>query len=224
MLLPALKSAREQARIAVCTNKHKQLGLALQLYLPAWDERFPSNGSSWSNWHSGYIYNMLGTFYSEGMQPRSFKSAGSGGPLRCPSVTPNFSNSHVDNGYFEMTGNYRLSGLLVRSGPSYNYANYLSGRPVSKVKHPSSLVVFYETPRPTYGDSVKEYFGELPPGTASYWSAFSYGGYPRWFHRSMKPRQGGNVMLYMDGHAGLSLYRQHYDAVVAKQVNWFWHY
>ena len=56
MLLPALSSARERARIATCLSNHKQISLALILYADenngqypsAYDSRYGSNRKEWN--------------------------------------------------------------------------------------------------------------------------------------------------------------------------------
>ena len=40
MLLPALNSARERAKIAVCTSNLKQLGLSMHMYISDYDDNF----------------------------------------------------------------------------------------------------------------------------------------------------------------------------------------
>jgi prepilin-type N-terminal cleavage/methylation domain-containing protein len=55
LLLPAVQTARESSRMAACSNKLKQLGLAMHNFLSA-NGTFPSNawapeaGTTWKNW------------------------------------------------------------------------------------------------------------------------------------------------------------------------------
>lgn len=44
MLLPALGKARDRARGISCLSNMKQLGLAVQMYLNDFDDRYPSRG------------------------------------------------------------------------------------------------------------------------------------------------------------------------------------
>ncbi|MCX7917510.1 MAG: DUF1559 domain-containing protein [bacterium] len=46
MLLPALSKARERARIAVCMNNLKQIGLSIAMYLEDYDGWYPAGGAS----------------------------------------------------------------------------------------------------------------------------------------------------------------------------------
>ena len=65
MLLPALKSARNKAKSAVCTNNLRQIGLALQMYASDWDGWLPP-GASDDGTHisvSGNLTYGLGLLY-----------------------------------------------------------------------------------------------------------------------------------------------------------------
>lgn len=54
MLLPALKSARDMARMTACLNNVKQVGLAFQIYLSDNDGTLPESCEGWGNWGQDY--------------------------------------------------------------------------------------------------------------------------------------------------------------------------
>ncbi len=67
MLLPALTQARERARVAVCINNMKQIGLGLLMYVDDWDGYFPCmfnhNANELKDWRQyTWQYFMPGSF------------------------------------------------------------------------------------------------------------------------------------------------------------------
>ena len=72
ILLPALNSAREQARTAICSARIRTIGLAMTYYTEDYNEHFPWNRNSHpqSNWIQWYY--MLG--------PSSYNSVAYGAP------------------------------------------------------------------------------------------------------------------------------------------------
>ena len=74
MLLPALSSAREQARRVACISNLKQIGYALMIYAQDWDRWFPPAGISASDARNGSTWVNFGLLYSLGYisNPRIF--------------------------------------------------------------------------------------------------------------------------------------------------------
>ena len=58
MLLPALQSAREQAKQVTCSSNLRQVGLGLRMYMEDWKEMFPLTGWGGPGWWWGG-YSML---------------------------------------------------------------------------------------------------------------------------------------------------------------------
>jgi len=142
MLLPALERAREQARLATCINNLKQIGLATHMYLEDYNGYFmgptiwestSDEGKRRSTWAlyvlvlKGYI---KGEMQYDGTSPTS-KLIYSSGTVNCPSITGRLREKYhsADYGY-----NYYLG---LKESPFY--------RKLSKVKHPSGILLFYES-------------------------------------------------------------------------------
>jgi prepilin-type N-terminal cleavage/methylation domain-containing protein/prepilin-type processing-associated H-X9-DG protein len=229
LLLPALERARESARVASCIANFHQTGLMLAMYMQDSNEVIPTGEGSWANWNVNYLWNfdVWQNYYRPGMNFYGF-AAISGGPLCCPSVNANKSHSNIrlDSGtgiwYFTMDGHCRLNGLTSRDHATYG-DSYLKRRPVTICKKPGRLVVWYESPSTSYGAADTNFYGELPPGYNSLWSAFSYGGNPRWFHYTLRDDVPGSAnLLFADAHAETLSYERHNADVQAGEIGWRW--
>ena len=69
MLLPALNRARERARMAVCMNNLKQLGLAFYLYANDYDGYLPpyKYGPAWSSAAPPAWYQLVNPYFGKPM-------------------------------------------------------------------------------------------------------------------------------------------------------------
>src|SRR5229473_2058408 len=56
MLLPALSSAKEQAKLIKCVSNQRQIGIAFQLYRDDHNTKFPPIGQSGQNGEPSYEY------------------------------------------------------------------------------------------------------------------------------------------------------------------------
>jgi len=226
LLLPALERARESARTAACISSFHQTGISLSLYMQDYEERVPTGSGSWCNWNVGYLegYRLFQDYGWPNLTTLRFKAVDEG-PLSCPSVSVvrDGWNIRLSGGvwYFSMCGQYRLNGLLTRYHDTYgNY--YLLGRPLSFSKRPGRLVVWYETPS-AYGSTDTTFYGELPPGYNGLWSAFSYGGYPRWFHGTLELDNPGTAnLLFGDSHVENLGLEQHNADVQSGEIGYRW--
>ena len=226
LLLPVLDRARESARAASCTNLFHQTGLMFAMYTHESNECMIVGSGSWSNWNVNYLwgFNLWQSYGRGGNNVYEFSDVDTG-PLHCPSVSviKDGWNIRPYGGiwYFSMTGQYRFNGLMVRDDPSYP-DTYLKGRRISKSKRPGRLVIWYETPG-AYGSSDTTFYEELPPGYGSLWSAFSYGGYPKWFHYTLQQDVPGNAnLLFADSHVEFLSLQKHNADVQAGEIGYRW--
>ena len=120
MLMPALASAREKARQAVCTSRLKQIGTALMLYIQEYDGWMPAaNTADGPYWHS---CDALGGYLGETLDRSKVSSVA----LLCPSDIPWEMHS---SGYYY----YDRSYAMVQQSPDYiRYVN---------VEDPSGTVI-----------------------------------------------------------------------------------
>ena len=108
MLLPALSQAKEMARRTSCTNNTKQLGLALQMYLDEYEEKFPTRrGRDW--WPAllfdGYQNLAILRCPSDVPFPLSVGSPAS----KAPDLAP---RSYIFNGWNDFFGTYRMTNSI----------------------------------------------------------------------------------------------------------------
>src|SRR5690348_5806736 len=62
ILFPVFAQAREKARTATCLSNLRQIGLANQMYLQDYDERFPFAGRDWPQAAFVDVWNCLGPY------------------------------------------------------------------------------------------------------------------------------------------------------------------
>ena len=113
MLLPALREAREKARQIVCVNNLRQIGIAEQMYINAWDWVSPFHTAG------GYFYTYLAPY------------TGSSSVFLCPSY-----KEWAYQGCNYMC-NYYCGTSAWDGGPTSDYTQVHS----AKVSKPSSAVL-----------------------------------------------------------------------------------
>ncbi len=121
ILLPALSTAREQARIAVCLANEHQIGFAVGNYCGDNRNRFPPHDTYA---HNNAVYNYLGGYGAADPGP---DVANPKGIWVCPSDPapkkyPGNYPSYNANEYTYMSGNYGYKALYVSYG--YNVDVY----------------------------------------------------------------------------------------------------
>jgi len=91
MLLPALKSAREQARRAVCMNNLKQIGLMILMYAQEYDGKTPTWAGDW-HYVGGYYVSdpSEGGKVNLGLMYPDYFNLGQGHLFYCPSMRHNY--------------------------------------------------------------------------------------------------------------------------------------
>jgi len=195
LLLPALQSAKEAARRAVCTGHLSQLGRAFSMYLQEYRGYVPPYGGVIQfGWGEGQSWmDKLYPFVSQdarGRGPSYPQSADSErtAVFRCPSIR----TSAVD-------GRKYLSSYILNSRL---YDDSTSGIfDMGRLKHPGRVVVLYDrnkwTGEPTDADMTDEWGdGGGPDG-------FGPGGL--WYYHSggpefPGPHAGGYNILFADWH------------------------
>lgn len=178
LLLPALSNAKLRAQTTQCLSQLHQCGVAMQVYLPDFNEKFfwtndnvALNGMEWFVWAGRTNGNILTN--QGGIFNRIDR------PLNHYGLTETVAKCPLDKGrsdtqshsLYEWVGNsymFNFGGLP----PAFNSGG-LDGESSSSVNSPSSTVLF--------GDNVLAF-----PSNPTGWH---------------KPTPAGNVLL-VDGHAG----------------------
>ena len=184
MLLPALSTAREKARQAVCMSNLKQLALAIQMYVDDYDGYFMAASAVFAD-ASRYSWDWFVRKGGYATNDRIF---------RCPSGTRVFQSGESPAG----DRDYVINGYLVGySGAAYHNPP----TKLTRVKNPSAAIML-----------ICGYRGYLTPlaATSPSWTYnagsynYSWGRYCSNKHGSgSNPRdsKGGNIIAFVDGHA-----------------------
>jgi prepilin-type N-terminal cleavage/methylation domain-containing protein len=152
MLLPALSSARESARMSQCSGNMKSLGVAIHLYGQDNQESFPNSSGYNSNyaegnnncggpsyWSRGF-YNYDTTLKNYFWHTQLYVYIQSFPGMYCPNATETSVNAANRASY--ITGsNYTYNGLLASPGPKYGGELH---RTMGQVENPSDTGVFSE--------------------------------------------------------------------------------
>ena len=148
LLLPAVQSAREAARISTCNNNVKQLALASLLHL-GMQRTFPSNG--WYNRNNefgasaskgygdmqpgGWMFNILSFLEANEVRNRSGTFTRSLNGLPSAFVCPTVGSTLVigDAGIGGPTNRYRISCYAGSAGPNSNESYTCGGLNYSQI-------------------------------------------------------------------------------------------
>ena len=148
MLLPALGKARDRARGISCLSNMKQLGLAVQMYLNDFDDRYPSRGPrSSAQYHTDCFTISLAPYLGIKVNPdEGYKNNEYIKVYMCPSAKSNM--------FAKVSTKAEYAGA---GGLSYTSNNYLTGRTSidpsnldigtlksSLLKYPSKTFLFLE--------------------------------------------------------------------------------
>lgn len=144
MLLPALGKARENARKISCSNKHKQLALAMSMYVNDKNEFFPG----YKQWIAGVIE------YIGGGETKFGKQYYHGDMFLCPTdQDPSFYNSPPQWIFYLSIGyNY-----LALSNASAGTDGHFGGYNLNQVKKPTQLVLLADSGTKDWGKVSTSY-------------------------------------------------------------------
>lgn len=138
ILLPALGSARDAARLVLCQSNQRQIGLGVAVYLQEHDDVFPSSdnptgGSDGSVMWKGRIHKTMGLPIDpiSTLLPANFESS----VWACPSIESPTRDT-VNKGYQVAFANLNAT---------YGLLNTTGGRPFQEIEvNPSSLMLIRE--------------------------------------------------------------------------------
>ncbi|MFN4227258.1 MAG: prepilin-type N-terminal cleavage/methylation domain-containing protein [Candidatus Ratteibacteria bacterium] len=175
MLLPALFTAREKAKQAVCMNNLKQIGIAISMYVSDYNELLPADP------HIGQV-----EYFTTSTTPNFFKSIlpyiKNTKLLTCPTALP-----------------YSSLAPTKTDDTNYQINHVLSGRKISVCKSPSTTVIIHEWRYRSRYLFCRPVYNLPPPAgtTLSYWHYYASG--IEWYGVVHNNYTGGNY-LFLDGH------------------------
>jgi len=197
MLLPALSKARERARQAVCLNNLKQLGNTLYMYANDYND-YPPCGHvdfSWYPWYREFFQYIYGFPTSDEVKRRPYNwntnhNVSSVSVFVCPSdrrpATSDISWSYSANMRISVSSEWVYPPVKISSVPTPSKKFYL----------------------------IEWWWDGTPDGSApdGAWTCIEphnlFVGYENWpdawpytHHEQLQLHNGGNNILFLDGHA-----------------------
>ena len=202
MLLPALSAARARARASNCLGALKQHGLALTMYTQDNNEHIV--------YHILPQYGSYGRWF-HGLDPYcpmvdwNCNPSGTSGVLvkgvACPEDT-----------LFNTT--YNTSGNVANGGdnPSYGLTGSISGKPLTALDDPSTLVIMADC-------------GHLTEELAPDKRKNDQGSHYNWAGNGTAPRHGGGAnIVHVDGHAATTTKPEYEDLIKVANRKKFFNY
>lgn len=154
MLLPALQSAREEARATQCRSNLKQIGLGLHSYADDFDARFPYMGGAGSPWYfklQDYV-GLKGRSRTEyyGNNRKLYNT-----PYICPTMSTRYPFAESDAYGSTYTYNITVSGGGTKAWGDANtlvHAESLPGVKINQLKQPSRTFTHFDWNAKGYGN------------------------------------------------------------------------
>ena len=163
MLLPALSKARAQAEKTYCLNSQKQIGLAVNMYAPDFDERFPLCKNWGRSWGESFALRKEPIWMPEILEPylarnsnkptnytAAVKTRPSRSTFACPTGlktkdpgVPRLNDFLRDNDHVTYVWNHIY---LKKDNSTYEETKPVSGRRTSAVASTSRAVLVWEMP------------------------------------------------------------------------------
>ena len=181
MLLPALAKAKSKAGESSCLNNCKQMGLAVTMYIPDYDDRIPLSRNWGKAWGGDHALRGDLVWMPQLLEPYIGKNTGAPDPksrnetktphsvFACPisikTSDKNMSNRFRSNDYVTYVWNHIY---LNKNRSSYEVRRPVSGRKAGDCTNPTLSVLTWEM--------------------------------PYWDYKQM-PHKRGIVLTYVDGHA-----------------------
>ncbi len=190
ILMPALQRVRKQAKRIACFSNMRQMGVALNTYLPDADYRLPPSSCHCEDPNDHWLY-VLTSYTSEQLL------------FRCPSDTAkNFVN--WDKPFEEQDGvrysSFAVNGLLdpihYRYGPSRNKYNNINA-----IRHATSCIWISEAPDSESFNLTDHIHPESWEGSIEYAKDFV----------AWDRHIGVSNYLFADGHADTFEFEQTYS-------------
>jgi len=195
LLLPALTRAKDKAKQAVCANNMKQLGLAMQMYLQDFEDKYP------------WVYYWNGTWTAANI--RSWAQAigpyvKNNAAFTCPSLPTAkipatiTSELNLSGGYGLVWPTYGSQDIAVLDLMPEGYGGVLRSRAIART---AELVMLGDVfAMHSYGDQTAGVEYIYNPVTAAYLS-FTYYSDPNYYNNNAHDRHGGGLNIaYADGH------------------------
>jgi len=180
MLLPALSRAREKARQAACMNNLKQIGVAVMMYIQAYDEWIPRAGYQCVDNSACWKYKLAPYL---GIKDRDDTYYLEHGVYHCPTKgnTMLGDASYGDNGFYGGYGwNWEHFGYNAAS-PAYPYVH------LGTARNPSESIIAGDT-KDGVNDIISTYLCDNHFGTR---------------------HSGGINVLWLDGHVSWNSAEEH---------------
>lgn len=144
ILFPVFAQARERARTATCLSNLKQIGLANQMYLQDYDERFPFAGREWP--HAAFIdvWNGLGPYIKNTEMFLCKSDAAPGWNIRWATTNKQFnlkvSEIRFPSSYYYYHAFYHP--FNDQKAQARGQAGPMMSMPISAVLYPSQKAIF----------------------------------------------------------------------------------
>ena len=124
ILLPALSTARRNARRHLCFNNLRQIGLAFQMYADDWYQSYPLEASALHSSPSGTTIKTIYPYYIERNAPETFWCPGTGTKYDKPTKSTIDNDAKIQKSYayvFKLKVGYKDTDPVVSDNSVNNH-------------------------------------------------------------------------------------------------------